>query len=53
MRAPLNPIGRSAPDVVSRMVWCSISALSSAPTRTAQADSHIHVIRPIAAPNEP
>jgi hypothetical protein len=31
----------------------SISELSSAPTKTMMAESHIHVMRPMAAPSEP
>lgn len=34
MRAPRSPMGSGRPVVVSRAVWCSSSALSSAPART-------------------
>ena len=35
MCAPRTPIGFGEPVVVSRAVWCSVSALSSAPSRIA------------------
>ena len=35
-----------------RAVWCSISALSLAPTRTTIVDTHIQVIEPMMAPSE-
>jgi murein L,D-transpeptidase YcbB/YkuD len=37
---PRAPSGRGGPIVESTAVWCSISALSSAPKRTMTADSH-------------
>jgi hypothetical protein len=51
--APRAPSGLMWPIVVSRAVWCSISALISAPTRTAIDVSHNHIIRPMPAPSEP
>jgi hypothetical protein len=51
--APRAPSGFSAPVVVSRFVWCSISAFSSAPMSTMVAENQIHVMKPIAAPSEP
>ena len=53
MTAPRMPSGFSGPTVESREVWCSISELSSAPTRTTMVDSHIHIIRPTTAPSAP
>lgn len=53
MVAPRAPSRFSLPTVVSRAVWCSISAFSSAPRRTTIADIHIHIMVPIAAPSEP
>src|SRR5688572_31716021 len=44
--APRAPSGFGDPTVVSRAVWCSISALSSAPNSTAIAESHSHIISP-------
>jgi len=43
----------AGPVVVSRMVWCSISASSSAPSSTTVVDSHIQVMKLITAPREP
>jgi signal transduction histidine kinase/ActR/RegA family two-component response regulator len=51
--APRAPSGLSPAIVVSRAVWCSVSALSSPPIKTTTADSHIHIIMPITAPSEP
>jgi len=51
--APRPPSGFGAPTVLSRAVWCSISALSLAPSRTTIIDTHIQVIKPIMAPSEP
>jgi hypothetical protein len=51
--APRAPSGSSAPVVVSRVVWCSISAFSSAPMSTMVAEIQIHVMKPMAAPSEP
>jgi hypothetical protein len=51
--APRAPIGALGPAVLSFVVWCSISEFSSAPKRTTIVDIHIHIIMPIAAPNEP
>ena len=51
--APLAPSGLSAPSVVSRAVWCSISASISAPTSTTLVDSQIQVMKPMAAPSDP
>lgn len=51
--APRRPFGRLRPAVVSRSVWCSSSAFSSAPRRTMKADSQSQVIRmmtPASAP---
>jgi hypothetical protein len=53
MTAPRRPSGSSPPTVESRAVWCSISALSSAPSRITIAEIHIHIIMPTAAPSEP
>lgn len=53
MCAPREPIGRSGPTVVSRAVWRSISAFSSAPTRMTVAEIQIHVMKPTMAPSEP
>src|SRR3984957_17367345 len=53
MCAPRTPIGFGEPVVVSRAVWCSVSALSSAPSRIAISEIQIHVMNPIAAPQEP
>ena len=53
MCAPRTPIGFGEPVVVSRAVWCSISALSSAPSRIAIAEIQSHVINPTAPPSEP
>jgi hypothetical protein len=51
--APRAPIAFGAPVVVSRAVWCSISASSSAPSRTTMAEIHSHVMNPITAPKDP
>ena len=51
--APRAPMGRSGPSVVSRAVWCSISASSSAPTSTTVEEIQIQVMKPITAPSEP
>ena len=51
--APRLPSGFGAPTVLSRAVWCSISALSLAPSRTTIIDTHIQVIKPMIAPSEP
>ena len=51
--APRAPIGLGRPLVVSFAVWCSISALISAPTRTTMVESHIHTMKPITAPSDP
>src|SRR3546814_12353872 len=40
--APRRPIGRSGPVVVSRKVWRSSSALTSAPMQTASAEMENH-----------
>ena len=45
--------GSRLPSVVSRAVWCSISASSSAPTRTTMVEIQIHVMKPMAAPKDP
>ena len=45
--APRAPSDFSAPVVVSRFVWCSISAFSSAPMSTMVAEIQIHVMKPI------
>ena len=47
------PKGCSGPRVVSASVWCSISALISAPTRTIVVEIQIQVMKPITAPSEP
>ncbi len=47
------PIGFGAPSVVSRAVWCSISASSSAPSKITIAESQIQVMNPITAPSDP
>jgi hypothetical protein len=51
--APRAPSGFCSPSVLSTVVWCSISELSSAPQSTMIADIHIQVMRPMAAPSEP
>lgn len=51
--APRAPSGCGCPVVVSRAVWCSISALSSAPSNMTIAEIHIQVIKPITAPSDP
>jgi hypothetical protein len=51
--APRAPIGFGDPVVVSRAVWCSISASSSAPIRMTMAEIQSHVMKPITAPSEP
>jgi hypothetical protein len=51
--APRPPRGLSPWTVLSFAVWCSISALSSAPNKITIAEIHIHIIRPIAAPSDP
>ena len=38
---------------VSLRVWCSISALSSAPSRTTKAETQNHISKAITAPSEP
>ena len=53
IRAPRAPRGCSGPAVVSRAVWCSISASSSAPTSTTVAESQVQVMKPTTAPSEP
>jgi hypothetical protein len=53
IRAPRRPSGFGCPTVLSRAVWCSISAFSLAPTRMTTIDIHIQVIKPITAPSEP
>src|ERR1700730_8605796 len=51
--APRPPRGLSPWTVLSFAVWCSISALSSAPNKITIAEIHIHIIGPIAAPSDP
>ena len=51
--APRAPSGFAWPTVESRAVWCSISALSSAPSRTTMVEIHSHIITPTTAPKEP
>ncbi len=51
--APLVPSGLGCPVVVSRAVWCSISALSSAPSRITIAEIQSHVMKPMTAPKDP
>src|SRR5258706_1760545 len=53
IRAPLAHIGLGAPAVVSRAVWCSISASSSAPIRMTMAEIQSQVMKPITAPRDP
>lgn len=53
MRACRAPSGFWPPTVVSRTVWCSISAFSSAPSSTTVVESQIQVMKPMAAPSEP
>ncbi len=53
MAAPRAPMGAGGPMVVSIAVWCSISAFSSAPTRTTITVNHSHSMNPIIAPSEP
>ncbi len=47
------PIGIGWPVVVSRAVWCSISALISPPSRTIVEEIQIQVMNPITAPSDP
>ena len=47
------PRGFAGPVVVSLRVWCSISALSSAPSRTTKAEIQNHISKAITAPSEP
>jgi len=49
----LFPLKEADPVVVSRTVWCSISALSSAPSNIAIAEIQSQVMKPMAAPSEP
>src|ERR1700722_9448230 len=51
--APRLPSGFSEPTVESFAVWCSISALSSPPSKITMAEIHIHIIMPTAAPSDP
>ena len=51
--APRRPSGFGGPAVLSRAVWCSISAFNLAPTRMTMIESQIHIIKPITAPSEP
>ena len=51
--APRLPSGFGCPVVLSRTVWCSISALSLAPTRTTMIEIQIQVMKPMTAPSEP
>jgi hypothetical protein len=51
--APRRPSGFGSPTVLSLAVWCSVSAFSLAPIRMTITDSHIQVMKPITAPNEP
>ena len=53
MLASRWPRGAPAPMVLSLAVWCSTSALSSAPTMTSVTLSHIQVRKPMSAPREP
>ena len=53
IRARRAPIGFSGPVVVSRAVWCSISAFSSPPSSTTAAEIQTQVMKPITAPSEP
>ena len=41
------------PVVVSRSVWCSISAFTSAPRSTMKAESQSHMRRMMTAPSDP
>ena len=43
----------TSPSVVSRAVWCSISALSSPPSRTMTAEIHSQTMKPTPAPSDP
>ena len=51
--APRLPIGLGCPMVLSWAVWCSISALSLAPSRTTMIEIQIQVMKPTTAPSEP
>jgi hypothetical protein len=51
--APRRPSGFGAPVVLSRAVWCSVSAFSLAPTRMTMIESQIHIMKPMTAPSEP
>jgi hypothetical protein len=51
--APRAPRGFSGPVVVSLRVWCSISALSSAPSSTTNAETQSHISKAMTAPSEP
>ena len=46
-------IGFSDPVVVSRAVGCSISASSSAPSKSTIIEIQIHTMKPTIAPSEP
>jgi hypothetical protein len=50
--APREPKGFGLPVVVSRAVWCSVSALSSAPISTTIVRSQIQNINAMMAPRE-
>jgi len=52
-RAPRIPSGVSPRTVVSTAVWCSISALISAPRMKITDDIHTHIMKPMTAPKEP
>lgn len=51
--APREPRGFATPSVVSRAVWCSVSAFSSPPRSTITAETHNHIMNPIPAPRDP
>src|SRR5262245_45419948 len=53
IRAPRFPSGLGKPSVLSRAVWCSISALISPPSRMIAIEIHIQIMKPITAPSEP
>ena len=50
---PRSPIGFSGPTVVSIAVWCSISALISAPISTTITENQIQVMKATTAPSDP
>ena len=52
-KAPRSPIGLGRPTVVSRVVWCSISAFSTAPSTIEKAVRKNHRSNTMIAPSVP